>query len=95
MLRVTVEAPTLIWPISAQAQVNSAVGRWVSVWIALFLDSWQWSDQWSRGFRNWASGPPGIGSAKCAAVMAVNSGKWLDDSCATLHPFVCYGGETQ
>ncbi|XP_046691744.1 macrophage mannose receptor 1-like [Silurus meridionalis] len=74
-----------------QNQVNNVVSRWVSVWIGLFLDNWQWSDQWSHRFRNWALGPPSVGTGDCAAVVAGNSGKWMSDSCTTLHPFVCYG----
>ncbi|KAF7710822.1 hypothetical protein HF521_009694, partial [Silurus meridionalis] len=74
-----------------QTQVNNVVRRWVSVWIGLFLDNWQWSDQWSRRFRNWALGPPSDGTGDCAAVVAGNYGRWMSDSCTTLHPFVCYG----
>ncbi|XP_058236507.1 macrophage mannose receptor 1-like isoform X2 [Hemibagrus wyckioides] len=74
-----------------QSQVNAVVGRWVSAWIGLFLDSWQWSDQWSRRFRNWASGPPSVVTAGCAAVVTGTSGRWTNDICTTPHPFVCYG----
>ncbi|KAF7710823.1 hypothetical protein HF521_009695 [Silurus meridionalis] len=74
-----------------QNKVNSVVGRWVSVWIGLFLDNWQWSDQLSRRFRNWALGPPSVGTGDCAAVMAGKSGRLMNDSCTALHPFVCYG----
>lgn len=78
-----------------QSQVNAVVGRWVSAWIGLFLDSWQWADQWSRRFRNWASGPPSVVTAGCAAVVTGTSGRWTDDICTTPHLFVCYGGESQ
>ncbi|KAK3574017.1 hypothetical protein QTP86_034404 [Hemibagrus guttatus] len=74
-----------------QNRVDAVVGRWVSVWIGLFLDSWQWSDRWSSRFRNWASGPPSDGTAACAAVVTGTSGKWTNDICTTPHPFVCYG----
>ncbi|XP_058242517.1 asialoglycoprotein receptor 1-like [Hemibagrus wyckioides] len=74
-----------------QNQLNAVVGRWVSVWIGLVLDSWQWSDQWSHLFRNWTSGPPSVINAGCAAVVTGTSGRWTNDICTTPHPFVCYG----
>lgn len=78
-----------------QNQLDNVVGRWVTVWIGLFRDNWQWSDQWSRGFRNWLLGPQSVGSGDCGGVMAGNSGRWTNDSCSALHRFVCYGGESQ
>ncbi|KAM9477313.1 putative C-type lectin domain family 20 member A [Clarias gariepinus] len=74
-----------------QNQLDNVVGRWVTVWIGLFQDNWQWSDQWSRGFRNWLLGPQSVGSGDCGGVMAGNSGRWTNDSCSALHRFVCYG----
>ncbi|KAI4877650.1 hypothetical protein NFI96_002374, partial [Prochilodus magdalenae] len=38
-----------------QKQVTSLVAKGVSVWVGLFLDTWQWSDQWSLLYRHWAA----------------------------------------
>nr|XP_055057051.1 secretory phospholipase A2 receptor-like [Misgurnus anguillicaudatus] len=62
-------------------------GPWV--WFGLFLDSWQWSDQWNRFFRYWADGYP-TQFGDCAAFSTSDSGKWVHYSCDQLHQFICY-----
>ncbi|KAL7851010.1 hypothetical protein AOLI_G00213660 [Acnodon oligacanthus] len=76
-----------------QKQVTSLVNKGVSVWVGLFLDTWQWSDQWSLLFRNWASGQPSSGNGSCAAVVMGDSGKWIADNCSLQHPFICFAKE--
>uniref|UniRef100_A0A9J8CSK2 C-type lectin domain-containing protein n=1 Tax=Cyprinus carpio carpio TaxID=630221 RepID=A0A9J8CSK2_CYPCA len=41
-------------------------------WIGLFLDSWEWSDKWSRFFRHWAAGQPSA-SGDCVGMSRTNS----------------------
>ncbi|XP_036411941.1 macrophage mannose receptor 1-like [Colossoma macropomum] len=76
-----------------QKQVTDLVVKGGSVWVGLFLDTWQWSDQWSLSFRNWASGQPSSGTGSCSAVVMGDSGKWIADDCNVQHPFICYGEE--
>ncbi|XP_037387124.1 macrophage mannose receptor 1-like [Pygocentrus nattereri] len=76
-----------------QKQVTSLVTKGVSIWVGLFLDTWQWSDQWSLLFRNWASGQPSSGTGGCSAIVMGDSGKWIADNCNLQHPFICYGEE--
>uniref|UniRef100_A0A8C1J0Y5 C-type lectin domain-containing protein n=1 Tax=Cyprinus carpio TaxID=7962 RepID=A0A8C1J0Y5_CYPCA len=60
------------------------------VWFGLFLDSWEWSDKWSRFFRHWAAGQPSqsSGSGDCVGMSTADSGKWAEYSC-DLHNFQC------
>ncbi|XP_016352587.1 C-type mannose receptor 2-like [Sinocyclocheilus anshuiensis] len=65
------------------------------LWFGLFLDSWEWSDKWSRFFRYWAAGQPSkrSGSGDCVGMLRNNSGKWAQYSCDLQQPFFCYGDE--
>ncbi|XDV28070.1 hypothetical protein PO909_031466 [Leuciscus waleckii] len=69
-------------------------GSWV--WIGLFQDSWEWSDKWSRFFRNWAAGQPSqsSGSGDCVSMSTIDSGKWAHESCDLKHPFICHEGSS-
>ncbi|KAK7171217.1 hypothetical protein R3I94_001222 [Phoxinus phoxinus] len=61
------------------------------VWIGLFRDSWQWSDQSNSSFRDWASGEPnGAGVDNCTAIKPNAPGQWYDGSCISQFPFVCH-----
>lgn len=77
-----------------QKQLIKLVGTGVSVWIGLFQDTWEWSDQWGLSFRNWALAQPSSTSDNCAALMKNDSGKWTVQNCNGTLPFVCYGGES-
>ncbi|KAK7163639.1 hypothetical protein R3I93_007631 [Phoxinus phoxinus] len=61
-------------------------------WFGLFRDSWEWSDKWSRFFRNWVAGQPSqsSGSGDCVGMSTTNSGKWAQYSCDLKRPFICY-----
>ncbi|XP_068078565.1 macrophage mannose receptor 1-like [Danio rerio] len=64
-----------------------------AVWIGLFRDPWQWSDQSNSSFRYWKPGVPySPDDTHCGAVEMFDQGQWSDYSCSGSQqlPFVCH-----
>ncbi|TRZ02521.1 hypothetical protein DNTS_026576 [Danionella cerebrum] len=63
------------------------------VWIGLFQDSWQWSDERYKYYRYWIPGQPSVvpDSRNCVSISRLVSWNWFQESCDTEHPFICYG----
>ncbi|XP_056604854.1 lymphocyte antigen 75-like [Triplophysa dalaica] len=66
-----------------------------SVWIGLFRDSWEWSDNTDSAFRYWRSGEPNGGPPNkdfCTEIRMNDEwrGQWNDAGCHFSQPFVCH-----
>ncbi|KAK7171214.1 hypothetical protein R3I94_001220 [Phoxinus phoxinus] len=62
------------------------------VWIGLFRDPWQWSDQSNSSFRYWNTGEPNNvgGNENCGAFRPNALGKWNDIPSNIQISFVCH-----
>ncbi|XP_056089252.1 C-type mannose receptor 2-like [Rhinichthys klamathensis goyatoka] len=62
-------------------------------WIGL-KRLWVWSDNSSFTFTHWLTGEPNINKNRDDVCTAINikghQGRWTDDECKEMYPFVCY-----
>uniref|UniRef100_A0A3B1KIE7 C-type lectin domain-containing protein n=1 Tax=Astyanax mexicanus TaxID=7994 RepID=A0A3B1KIE7_ASTMX len=72
-------------------QISEKLNFERNVWIGLFKDTWEWSDQSSSSFRYWKSNPGGI--ENCTTVSVNDQGLWRDQNCNMVSPFICHEGE--
>ncbi|KAF4116666.1 hypothetical protein G5714_004155 [Onychostoma macrolepis] len=73
-----------------QIQQLMNTGGLTAVWIGLFRDSWEWSDNSTSSFRNWA--PPEPHGNENATVLVISEsirGQWEDWPCNSQFTFVC------
>ncbi|KAK9980154.1 hypothetical protein ABG768_013537, partial [Culter alburnus] len=78
----------------SSAEQQNLIRNQASLWIGLFLDSWQWSDSGNLSFRYWTEGQPSQSSgSECVGMSRNNSGKWAHESCDLKHPFICHGDD--
>ncbi|XP_056318604.1 lymphocyte antigen 75-like isoform X1 [Danio aesculapii] len=73
--------------------INDRNSSGSAVWIGLFRDPWQWSDQSNSSFRYWKTSKPSLpDNEHCAATEKFNQGQWGDYLCSGKWqlPFVCH-----
>ncbi|KAI4905502.1 hypothetical protein NFI96_014286 [Prochilodus magdalenae] len=65
-----------------------------SAWIGLYRTR-SWSDQSNSSFSYWKAGQPDNAGQReyCTVVSFNHSGKWTDENCNHILPFLCYSGE--
>nr|XP_033467993.1 secretory phospholipase A2 receptor-like [Epinephelus lanceolatus] len=71
-----------------QQIINEKVLSLSLVWIGLFRDEWNWSDQSDSSLRDWASSQPNDDGV--CGLYRPSSKKWFDRECVTSLPFYCY-----
>ncbi|XP_009301150.1 C-type mannose receptor 2-like [Danio rerio] len=73
--------------------INDRNSSGSAVWIGLFRDPWQWSDQSNSSFRYWKPSKPSLPDHEhCAATEQFILGQWSDYLCSVTWklPFVCH-----
>ncbi|XP_056318609.1 macrophage mannose receptor 1-like [Danio aesculapii] len=72
--------------------INDRNSSGSAVWIGLFRDTWQWSDQSNSSFRYWNTGEPNNagGIQNCIGMNQHAKGRWHDISGTGSFPFVCH-----
>ncbi|NP_001315006.1 uncharacterized protein isoform X1 [Danio rerio] len=74
--------------------INDSQTSGSSVWIGLFSDPWQWSDQSNSSFRYWKTGQPiSQTNEHRAAVEQFSQGQWsiyMSNNTNNQFPFICH-----
>ncbi|XP_056318608.1 C-type mannose receptor 2-like [Danio aesculapii] len=71
--------------------INDRNSSGAPVWIGLFRDPWQWSDQSDSSFRYWKTGAPFDQEYEgCVGVEHYTQGHWDEYFCSSQNTFICY-----
>ncbi|NP_001025306.1 CLECT_1 and CLECT domain-containing protein isoform X1 [Danio rerio] len=72
--------------------INDRNSAGSAVWIGLFRDTWQWSDQSNSSFRYWDTVEPNNkgGHEDCAVIYPDDPRQWNDVPCDRQYAFVCH-----
>uniref|UniRef100_A0A3Q0RS07 C-type lectin domain-containing protein n=1 Tax=Amphilophus citrinellus TaxID=61819 RepID=A0A3Q0RS07_AMPCI len=74
----------------AEYQMVQEAAGGSEVWVGVFRDSWEWSDQTNSSFRYWkASHQVWTNIYNCGGLVKVVSGRWDELSCQNAYPFLC------
>ncbi|XP_078027321.1 uncharacterized protein LOC117266331 [Epinephelus lanceolatus] len=63
----------------------------LQVWVGLYRDRWQWSDQSYSSLRYWnvRQAVYTVSPGSCGAMLKSDSGRWGELPCGKRHPFLC------
>lgn len=75
----------------AEHQIIQSLANGMDVWIGLFKDPWEWSDQSNSSLRYWPVEQKiwTEETEHCGALMKNESGKWGQLPCSNKYPFLC------
>ncbi|KAL7392825.1 hypothetical protein ABVT39_002159 [Epinephelus coioides] len=74
-----------------EKQIIQEVSGTLKVWVGLYRDPLEWSDQTYSSFRYWRAGKPpytDLSGGKCAALLKSQSGRWGELPCGPVLSFI-------